>query len=53
MDIELAVDAITIRDSFDILILISGDGDFTYLVNSLEKSYKKTIFIIVHKFCIW
>jgi uncharacterized LabA/DUF88 family protein len=43
MDIELAVDAVTSQDSFDILILISGDGDFTYLINALEKNYKKTI----------
>ena len=50
MDIELAVDAITTKDSFDSLILISGDGDFTYLVNSLEKSYKKTIILSVGGF---
>lgn len=47
MDIELAVDAITNKESYDTLILISGDGDFTYLVNSLEKNYKKTIILSV------
>jgi uncharacterized LabA/DUF88 family protein len=47
MDIELAVDAINNKDTFDTLVLISGDGDFTYLVNSLEKSYKKTIILSV------
>ena len=47
MDIELAVDAINNKDTYDTLILISGDGDFTYLVNSLEKNYKKTIILSV------
>ena len=47
MDIELAVDAISLKDSFDTLVLISGDGDFTYLVNALEKCYKKTAILSV------
>jgi uncharacterized LabA/DUF88 family protein len=50
MDIELAVDAISNKDNFDILVLISGDGDFTYLINSLEKSYKKTMILSVGGF---
>ncbi len=50
MDIELAVDAITYKDNFDTLVLISGDGDFTYLVNSLEKNYKKTAILSIGGF---
>jgi uncharacterized LabA/DUF88 family protein len=50
MDIELAVDAITYKDNFDTLVLISGDGDFTYLVNALEKNYKKTAILSVGGF---
>jgi uncharacterized LabA/DUF88 family protein len=50
MDIELAVDAMTTIDLFDTLVLVSGDGDFTYLINSLEKNYKKTIVLGVGGF---
>jgi uncharacterized LabA/DUF88 family protein len=50
MDIELAVDAISNKDTYDILVLISGDGDFTYLINSLEKSYKKTVILSIGGF---
>ncbi|MGL4758736.1 MAG: NYN domain-containing protein [Patescibacteria group bacterium] len=50
MDIELAVDAISLKDNFDTLVLISGDGDFTYLINALEKNYKKTVVLSVGGF---
>jgi uncharacterized LabA/DUF88 family protein len=50
MDIELAVDAISNKENYDTLVLISGDGDFTYLINSLEKSYKKTVILSVGGF---
>ena len=45
MDIELAVDAVTQKDSYDILILLSGDGDFTYLISALEILGKETIIL--------
>ena len=45
MDIELAVDAIVQQDSYEILILLSGDGDFTYLISALEKLGKQTIIL--------
>ena len=45
MDIELAVDAVVQQDSYEILILLSGDGDFTYLVSALEKLGKQTIIL--------
>jgi len=43
MDIELAVDALSQKDDYDVLVLISGDGDFTYLIKALEKEGKKSI----------
>jgi uncharacterized LabA/DUF88 family protein len=45
MDIELAVDAIVQKDTYEILILLSGDGDFTYLISALEKLGKETIIL--------
>jgi|GEM_PF-2947012 len=50
MDIELAVDAIMEMGLYDILVLISGDGDFYYLVKALEKLGKKTIVISIGGF---
>lgn len=43
MDIELAVDALSQQNDYDVLVLISGDGDFTYLIKALEKQGKKSI----------
>ncbi len=50
MDIELAVDALMQKDLYDILILISGDGDFRYLVKALENQGKKSIILGVGGF---
>ncbi|WP_128291374.1 NYN domain-containing protein [Afifella aestuarii] len=41
MDIELAVDAMEIAEHIDHLILFSGDGDFRYLVDALQRKGKK------------
>jgi uncharacterized LabA/DUF88 family protein len=43
MDVELAVDAISLAPNYDLMFLLSGDGDFTYLCQTLEKMGKKTI----------
>lgn len=37
MDMELAVDAMMLADRLDDIILFSGDGDFTYLVRTLQQ----------------
>ncbi len=50
MDIEVAVDSLLERDKYDILILISGDGDFQYLVQALDKLERKTIVVSVGGF---
>jgi uncharacterized LabA/DUF88 family protein len=45
MDIELAVDALLEKDQFEIFILLSGDGDFSYLIHTLQKAGKITALI--------
>jgi uncharacterized LabA/DUF88 family protein len=45
MDIELAVDALMQKDDYEILVLISGDGDFRYLVKALESQGKTSIIL--------
>ena len=37
VDIELAVDMLTLAPHLDTVILISGDGDFTYLVEAVQR----------------
>ena len=41
MDIELAVDAMEIAEHIDHFVLFSGDGDFRYLVEALQRKGKK------------
>ena len=41
MDIELAVDAMEIAEYIDHFVLFSGDGDFRYLVEALQRKGKK------------
>jgi uncharacterized LabA/DUF88 family protein len=41
MGIELVVDAMEIADHIDHFVLFSGDGDFRYLVEALQRKGKK------------
>jgi uncharacterized LabA/DUF88 family protein len=41
MDIELVVDAMEIADHIDHFVLFSGDGDFRYLVEALQRKGKR------------
>lgn len=41
MDIELCIDAMELSDTVDHLVLFSGDGDFRYLVETLQKKGRK------------
>src|SRR5688500_20076923 len=41
MDIELAVDAMEMAEYVDHFVLFSGDGDFRYLVEALQRKGKK------------
>jgi uncharacterized LabA/DUF88 family protein len=48
LDVELTVDAMQKIKSYDVLVLLSGDGDFTYLVKTLEAT-KKTVLVFSFK----
>ena len=41
MDIELVVDAMELAEYIDHFVLFSGDGDFRYLVEALQRKGKK------------
>jgi uncharacterized LabA/DUF88 family protein len=41
MDIELTVDALQLADTIDHFVLFSGDGDFRYLIEALQKKGRK------------
>lgn len=41
LDIEIAVDMLTLSPNLDHLILFSGDGDFSYLVEALQTMGKR------------
>ena len=41
MDIELAVDMLQMADNLDHLYLFSGDGDFRYLVEAIQRKGKR------------
>ncbi len=47
MDIEIAVDVMQKQSDFDTFVLMSGDGDFWYLIQALDK---KTIVLSVGGF---
>jgi uncharacterized LabA/DUF88 family protein len=41
LDVDLVIDMMTTLDHYDIGVLLSGDGDFTRLVQELQKNGKK------------
>jgi len=43
--VELTVDALDGLDSYDVFVLMSGDGDFIKLVKYLKGKNKKTVVI--------
>lgn len=45
VDVEIAVDAVLHKDSFDKMVLFSGDSDFSYLIEILHQFYKQTIVV--------
>jgi uncharacterized LabA/DUF88 family protein len=50
MDIEVAVDVMSQQNLYDTMILLSGDGDFSYLLKAVETLGKETIVIGVGGF---
>ncbi len=45
MDMELAVDAMELSNTVDHMVLFSGDGDFRYLVEALQRKGRKVTVI--------
>lgn len=41
-DVELAIDVVDFKDTFDTLVLLSGDSDFAALASYLRRQRKKT-----------
>lgn len=48
-DVEIAVDAMDLKQNFDTLVLFSGDSDFDYLVKRLRKENKRVITVSLRK----
>lgn len=46
MDVEIAVIAVELARSHDTIYLFSGDGDFTFLVDSLQRQYGTRVVVI-------
>jgi uncharacterized LabA/DUF88 family protein len=42
-DVEMAVDAMEMLDSYDTLVLFSGDNDFAYLLRHLQSKRKQVV----------
>jgi uncharacterized LabA/DUF88 family protein len=49
LDVELALDAYRLKDTFDDFILFSGDSDFAYLLDLLKENAKNVIVISVRE----
>ncbi len=45
MDVEMAVDLIKERENYDTIVLFSGDGDLTYAIRYLKKTYNKECYV--------
>ncbi len=52
-DVEMAVDMIADKARVDEVVLVSGDGDFHYLVKKLKDIGKKVIVISSRKTLSW
>ena len=44
-DVEIALDAMKFLETYDTMVLLSGDSDFDYLVKQLRQEGKKVIII--------
>ena len=44
-DVEITLDAITLLESYDTLVLFSGDSDFNYLIKQLKQRGKKVVVV--------
>lgn len=46
LDVEMAIDLVKYRDSYDTIILFSGDGDLMHAVKYLHNEYGKSCIVI-------
>ncbi len=46
LDVEMAIDLVKYRDSYDSLVLFSGDGDLMHAVRYLKDEYQKSCIVI-------
>ena len=44
-DVEIALDAYLLKDSYDTMVLFSGDSDFDYLIKKLRMEGKRAVVI--------
>ncbi len=44
-DVEISFDSVMLKDKYDIMILLSGDSDFVYMVQELQKLGKKVVVV--------
>src|SRR3989344_495994 len=45
LDVELALDAFRLKETFQSLLLFSGDSDFAYLLDLLKRDKKRTFVV--------
>ncbi|MCL5676023.1 MAG: NYN domain-containing protein [Patescibacteria group bacterium] len=44
-DVEMAIDAVLDVNTFDVLVLFSGDSDFVYLIKVLQNQFQKKVVV--------
>ena len=44
-DVEMAIDAVLNVNTFDVLVLFSGDSDFVYLAKLLQRQFQKKVIV--------
>lgn len=49
LDVELTIDVLETKDSYDTLILLSGDSDFEPLLRLMKKKYNKKCLVMATK----
>jgi uncharacterized LabA/DUF88 family protein len=45
LDVEMTIDLVKLRDSYDTILLFSGDGDLMYAIEYLHNEYGKECYI--------
>ncbi|MBI4276732.1 NYN domain-containing protein, partial [Candidatus Uhrbacteria bacterium] len=53
VDVEITSEALERKEDFDVMILFSGDSDFYYPIQLLQKRYGKKVIVISTKYSIF